>query len=41
VGLYVLEVSSPWGCSFWTSGLAYNTDILSRIRLIAVQGSST
>jgi len=22
VGLYVLEVTLLWGCSFWTSGLA-------------------
>jgi len=25
VGLYVLEVTPPWKCSFWTSGLAYDT----------------
>jgi len=23
-GLYDLEVISPWGCYFWTSGLAYD-----------------
>ena len=24
MGLYVLKVTLPWGCSFWTSGLAYD-----------------
>jgi len=24
VGLYDLEVVLPWGCYFWTDGLAYN-----------------
>jgi len=28
VGLYVLEVVSPWRCSFQTSGLAYNIIII-------------
>jgi len=27
VGLYVLEVTPPWECSFWTSGLAYDKNI--------------
>jgi len=24
VGLYILEMISPWGCNFWMGGLAYN-----------------
>ena len=24
-GLYGSEVVSPWGCCFWTGGLAYDT----------------
>jgi len=28
VGLYVLEVTPLQGCSFWTSGLTYDTNFL-------------
>jgi len=28
-GLYGLEVVLPWGCCFWTGGLAYDTPLLS------------
>jgi len=36
VGLYDLEVVSPWGCYFWTGGLAYDTDNLNKLVVYSV-----